>query len=106
MRPIPWAPLHNNPDNPNNNNDHNPVPDGSLPELDLARLAVAKAQKRLAFAQGDAKRVQGLAAIGVLVVVVRRRPVLASSRDPLRRGGLGLRGLVGPLLSRERAPGL
>jgi hypothetical protein len=24
--------LHNNPDNPNNNNDHNAVPKGALPE--------------------------------------------------------------------------
>ena len=24
--------LHNNPDNPNNNNDHNAVPNGAIPE--------------------------------------------------------------------------
>ena len=24
--------LHNNPDNPNNNNDHNAVPKGAIPE--------------------------------------------------------------------------
>ena len=32
IAPSTVGALHNNPDNPNNNNDHNAVPKGAIPE--------------------------------------------------------------------------
>jgi hypothetical protein len=32
IAPTTVGALHNNPDNPNNNNDHNAVPNGAIPE--------------------------------------------------------------------------
>jgi hypothetical protein len=32
IAPSTVGALHNNPDNPNNNNDHNAVPNGAIPE--------------------------------------------------------------------------
>jgi hypothetical protein len=32
IAPTTVGALHNNPDNPNNNNDHNAVPKGAIPE--------------------------------------------------------------------------